>query len=81
MKIQHGKHLKTESTATIPFPHPFQHVPTVVVSSHWQNQGSEVGHTETIDTITPVEFTVVSGNAAPNYFIQWIAISNEATAG
>jgi hypothetical protein len=77
VKIQHGKHLKTQATATIPFPHPFHHIPTVVVAPHYQFQGDEVGHAETIDGISPVEFTVVSGNAAPNYYVQWIAISNE----
>jgi len=77
MKIGHGKHLKQGPMVTTKFPQPFHQLPTVVVAPHWENQGSEVGHAETIDTITHADFTVVSGNGAPNYFVQWIAISNE----
>jgi hypothetical protein len=32
---------------------------------------------ETISEITTNDFTVVSANRAANYFIQWIAVSDE----
>jgi hypothetical protein len=61
----------------VTFPTPFNQVPNVVISQHWDKQHQQVGGGETIDEITTTGFTVISGNSAPNYYIEWIAISDE----
>jgi H-type lectin domain len=77
MKIQHGKHLKNKDEITITFPTPFKTVPNVVITSHWANEHAGVGHAETIDQISTQSFSVASGNEAPNYFVEWIAVAPE----
>ncbi len=78
MRIIHGRSPKPQGgKVTIAFPQPFNQIPHVVVTPHWENQGQEVGNTETISEITKNDFTVVSGASAPNYFLQWIAVSDE----
>lgn len=80
MKIQHGKHLKNsgQTEIEITFPTPFTKVPNVVIASHWENEHDGVGNAETIDQISTRSFSVVSNNGAPNYFVQWIAVADEA---
>lgn len=55
----------------------FSRVPTVVVSPFWRGQNAQVAFIETITDVTTSGFTVVSDNAANNYFVNWIAVSNE----
>jgi len=73
-----GKTNKTSNGGvTITFPNPFKNVPTVVVTPHWENAHNQVDHIDTVDSITLTNFVVHSKNYAPNnYFVQWIAISN-----
>jgi hypothetical protein len=52
----------------------FEYPPLVLVTPRWEGENSEVGHSETIDTVQNDGFTVVSGNAAGNYYVNWIAI-------
>jgi hypothetical protein len=59
---------------TIRFTTPFNNIPGVVVSPYWKGQGEQVGDSETIMAVTRRNFTVVSGNAANNYFVSWIAV-------
>ena len=74
--IQAGTALKAGTgIVTINFPTPFSQIPVVVVSPFWQNQGSAVGAIETIDTVSLESFSVASGNAASNYYVNWIAIA------
>lgn len=55
----------------------FTRPPIVVISPFWRGQGSQIGYVETIDSVTRNNFTVVSNNAAENYFINWIAIQED----
>jgi len=76
--IQSGKVLKKNpGMLSVNFPRPFSTAPNVVVSPFWENQDMEVGHDETIDSITTHGFTLASKNAAPNYYVNWIAVENE----
>lgn len=78
MRIISGRDPKPNSgKVTITFPKPFNQIPNVVVTPHWENQNSQVGNVETISEITVTNFSVVSENRAANYFLQWIAVSNE----
>jgi hypothetical protein len=69
-----GVVLKQGSYVIIQFKTHFPHPPRVVVSSHWKNQNSSVGHVDTIDEITSTSCRVVSGNEAPNYYVEWMAM-------
>lgn len=76
--IQAGTTLKAGvGKLTINFPKPFNVIPVVVVSPFWQNVGAQVGNIETIDTVSRESFSLVSGNAGTNYFVNWIAIAEE----
>ncbi|MGH3546239.1 MAG: H-type lectin domain-containing protein [Mycobacteriales bacterium] len=78
MRIIHGKSPKPQGgKMTISFPQPFNQIPHVVVTPHWEKQDQGVGNVETISEISTKDFTVVSGNHAANYFLQWIAVSDE----
>jgi hypothetical protein len=79
MKIEHGRFLKDDGVTSVKvdFTAPFQDVPNVVLTSHWNGQHAEVGHVETIDEITTSHFKVVSGNGADNYYVQWIAVAEK----
>lgn len=59
---------------TVYFPRAWQTPPTVFVSPWWANANSGVGSIETISDVTEDSFTVVSGNRASNYFIDWLAV-------
>lgn len=73
--IQAGRAQKAGAgKLTIDFPKPFSKIPIVVVSPFWQNVGAQVGNIETIDTVSLESFTIVSNNAATNYYVNWIAI-------
>jgi hypothetical protein len=71
--VQAGSMVKNSTSLTINFPTPFASVPTVVVSSFWQGATGGVSFAETISAISLDQFTVVSGNAAANYYVNWIA--------
>lgn len=74
MVIDSGSALKNQVGALrIEFNRRFPRVPTVVVSPFWRGQNAQVGFVETITSVTTTGFTVVSNNAAPNYFVNWIA--------
>jgi hypothetical protein len=60
--------------ADIPFGHTFAEPPIVVISPLWVEP---VAATETITKIEADKFQVVSANAAPNYFVSWIAIGKK----
>lgn len=57
----------------INFSRNFSRRPVVVVSPFWRGQNSQVGFVETINNISRTGFSVVSNNAADNYFVSWIA--------
>lgn len=71
--VQAGSALKNSTTITINFHTPFATVPIVVISPFWQGSAGGVGVSETITAISTAQFTVASGNAAPNYYVNWIA--------
>ncbi len=73
--IQSGEASKTApSSLVIPFPKPFAHPPTVVISPYYRGQNAPVGSISTIDEITQEDFTVIGQNAAPNFFVAWVAV-------
>lgn len=72
--IQFGCARKTAVECLIPFARRFDTPPRVVVTPFWEEAGREVGHAETIDRVTEDEFVLFSNNAAPNYFVSWIAV-------
>lgn len=56
------------------FPVPFPAPPVVVVSPHWIR---EVGHTETIKSVTNTGFVITSGNHSSGgqpFLVTWIAV-------
>ena len=77
MHIQHGKAPKTQGgSVKVTFPQPFRNIPTVVISPHWDGQNDSPGGVDCIDVITRSDFTFTSANQAPNFYVEWIAISN-----
>lgn len=52
--------------------------PNVQVSPFWEGQRSGVGHAETIEFVDRETFSIVGGNAAPNYRVSWIAAGPKA---
>jgi len=73
--IETGTTLKNRTgRLRIQFRRNFTRVPVVVISPFWRGQGSQVGYVETIESVDRNGFTVVSNNAADNYYINWIAI-------
>jgi hypothetical protein len=55
----------------IPFNHTFSSPPVVVVTSVWH---AGVGSIETVTRVDSDRFQVNSGNAAADYFVNWIAM-------
>ena len=72
--IDSGKWNKTQSIQTFKFNVTFEKPPVVLVSPFWKEEHTEVGHAETIDVIEQHQCTLVSGNQATNYYVNWIAI-------
>lgn len=54
---------------------PFERTPIVVLTSVFLMQTFPVTNIETLIEITPEGFTFTSPNAAPNYFVNWVAVS------
>ncbi len=63
-----------EGSLTVKFKNRFDDPPVVQLTPFWDGQGAEVGHVETLEQVTHGEFKLVSGNAADNYFVSWVAI-------
>jgi len=73
--IETGTTLKNRpGRLRIQFTKNFTRPPVVIVTPFWQGQNSQVSFIETIDSVNRNGFTVVSNNAADNYYINWIAI-------
>lgn len=73
--IDAGSALKNRTgELRIRFNRRFSRTPIVVVSPRWQGQNAQVSFVETISDVTTSGFTVVSDNAAGNYFVNWIAV-------
>lgn len=71
-----GSVRKTTGSVRVTFPSAFKHIPIVILTPHWIGQGSEVGHVETLSDVSTTGFTLVSGNAADNYYVMWLAVAN-----
>lgn len=69
-----GKLNKRAAALDVPFGTTFSDVPTVVVTPFW-NRGA-VAHRDTITHVDSSKFTVVSGNAASDYCVAWMAVGN-----
>ncbi len=67
-----GRVNKVAETARVSFSRSFDSPPVILINAEWSND--RVGRAETIKNIDADSFTVVSGNAASNYFVNWIAI-------
>ena len=67
---------KPGATLQVSFEPTFQKTPSVVVTPFWPNKQA-VGAIETLLSVSPQGFTVNSGNFADDYFVSWIAISDE----
>ncbi len=73
--IQSGEALKSApGTVIVKFDQPFAYPPTVVIAPYYRGQNASVGSISTIDEITQEDFTVIGDNAAPNYFVNWVAV-------
>jgi hypothetical protein len=59
---------------TVEFKRRFADPPVVILTPFWDGQGDGVGFIETLDHVSHGEFRLVSGNAADNYFVSWVAI-------
>ena len=64
---------KTGSTATVTFNPPFANPPVVIVMSSLIG-GSSMGSVETVTAISTTGATIISGNQAPNYWVNVLAI-------
>jgi len=74
--IQAGRVNKTAvGQLTVVFPEPFSTVPTVTLTPYWQH-GAPVGSIETVNQVDKSGFTLNSGNADSNYFVNWVAIGH-----
>jgi len=74
-QIDSGTALKNRTGALrINFSRRFSRTPTVVVSPLWRGQNAQVAFVETITDVSNTGFTVVSDNAANNYYVSWIAV-------
>lgn len=57
------------------FPKPFAAAPTVLLSSWWDDGNRPVGGVETLTKVTKDYFELTSINTAPNYYVNWMAVS------
>lgn len=60
------------------FPNSWSSPPLVFLSPWWNDQNAGVGYIETVSNVTADYFELVSGNAAPNYFVNWMAVQPTA---
>jgi|tagenome__1003787_1003787.scaffolds.fasta_scaffold19764329_1 hypothetical protein len=74
--IQAGRVNKTAvGQLAVVFPQPFSTVPTVTLTPYWQHP-EPVGSIETVNHVDKSGFTLNSGNADSNYFVNWVAIGH-----
>ncbi|MEM6456770.1 MAG: hypothetical protein AAF772_16885 [Acidobacteriota bacterium] len=69
--LQIGTVDKTAAAVRVRFPRPFRQTGAVVATPAWR---SAVGHAETLSGFDRDGFDLISGNAAPDYRVHWIAI-------
>jgi hypothetical protein len=67
---------KSTGSVQVNFPLPFKHIPVVILTSYWIGQGSGVGYVDTLSEVSTTKSTLVSGNAADNYYVNWLAVAN-----
>lgn len=73
--IRAGKILKAAvGPLEIPFGYKFASPPVVLLTSYWQGGAGEVGHIETVTAVDNDFCVITSGNAAANYFVDWMAV-------
>lgn len=71
-----GSALKEGSTNEIIFNNTLEDPdPVILLSAYWKKQGSEVGSIETLDDSAASECKVISGNAASNFYTNYVALS------
>ena len=58
------------------FQSPFTQPPVVFLSSWWNGTQGTLGSIETLVDVTTEYFDAISGNADPNYFVNWMAFGN-----
>lgn len=75
-RVQSRRVVKNSQLITITFPAQVNGTPVVVVSSHWDGANSQVNNIETILDIDNDKFKVISNNAAPNSYINWVAVGD-----
>lgn len=77
--IQFGKEQKPNGGEKIvEFPTSFKQIPkVVVVTPFWERKEKAVTSIETINTVSCESFTIFSGNHGTDYYVNWIAISEE----
>lgn len=68
---------KRTGELSIRFNRRFSSPPTVIVTSYWPGRNLEVGHVETVSRVNRNGFSVVSDNAADDYYVNWVAILPE----
>ncbi len=71
-KVAWGKVNKNSTEVPISFGTRFTTEPIVSLTAEWVSGG--VGKVETIKTINVENCIIWSGNAAANYYVNWIAI-------
>jgi len=76
-QIETGTYNKTGSGIyRVYFQSPFSAPPVVFLSSWWNGTQGNLGSIETILDVTNEYFDAISGNAASNYFVNWMAFGN-----
>ena len=76
-QIETGTYNKTGSEMyRVYFQSPFSAPPVVFLSSWWNGTQGNLGSIETLLDVTNEYFDAISGNAASNYFVNWMAFGN-----
>lgn len=74
MVTQTGLALKNQQgKVMVRFQVPFATTPTVVLTPYWKNRASAAAFPETLDSVSREGFTIASNNAAPDYYVSWMA--------
>lgn len=74
--IQSGSFQKTEGGSySVNFRADYASPPVVLLTPFWNGHNASVP-AETVVTITATGFTGFSGAAAPDYFVEWLAIGS-----
>jgi hypothetical protein len=76
-QFETGTYNKTGSGIyRIYFQSPFSLPPVIFLSPWWNGTQGDLGYIETVLDVTNEYFDAVSGNAAANYFVNWMAFGN-----